>query len=106
MKVNYDRSHLLVITNDPASTKLKDFDIKNNIEEILFGINFDTQLTFESYVSFLCKKASQKLHVLAMMVSYIGLEKKRCLMKAFTFLSLALPVNLDVSQSKIKQPNK
>ena len=50
MKANPDKCHLLVITNDPLSTKLKDFDIKNSIEEKLFRINFDTQLTFESHV--------------------------------------------------------
>ena len=41
-----------------------------------------------------------------MMVNFVGLQKRRCLMKAFTFLNSALAVNLGVSQSKIKQLNR
>ena len=39
MKANHKHCHLLIITNDPVSIKLKGFDIRNITEEILLGIN-------------------------------------------------------------------
>ena len=39
MKAIHKHCHLLIITNDPVSIKLKGFDIRNIAEEILLGIN-------------------------------------------------------------------
>ena len=35
----------------------------------------DTKLFFEHHITFLCKKASQKLHVLAKIAHYMDFEK-------------------------------
>ena len=49
----------------------------------LLGVKFDPKLSFENYVTSLCKKASQKLHALARISHYMGLNKNRNLTKAF-----------------------
>ena len=43
----------------------------------------DNKLSFESHVSSLCKKASQKLHALTRIANYMDLSKRRTLMKTF-----------------------
>ena len=43
----------------------------------------DSVLSFENHVTNLGKKVSQKLHALAGAVSYMNLDKRKCLMKAF-----------------------
>ena len=42
-----------------------------------------TKLSFENHVSYLCKKASQKLHALARIANYMDVSKRKCLMKVF-----------------------
>ena len=55
----------------------------NSTEEKLLGVKIDSQFLFESHVSTLCKKASQKLHTLLKITNYMDLEKRKCLMRAF-----------------------
>ena len=47
------------------------------------GIKIGTKLSFENHVSYLCKKASQKLHALARIANYMDVSKRKCLMKVF-----------------------
>ena len=42
-----------------------------------------TKLSFENHVSYLCKKANQKLHALARIANYMDVSKRKCLMKVF-----------------------
>ena len=83
MKANADKCHLLVGYDESCTAKIEDFSIKNSTEEKLLGVKFDSNLSFESHVTSLCKKASQKLHALARISHYMGLNKSRNLMKAF-----------------------
>ena len=46
-------------------------------------ITLDNKLSFESHVSSICKKASQKLHALTRIANYMDLSKRRTLMKTF-----------------------
>ena len=48
-----------------------------------FSIKFDSFMSSEGHVRSLCKKSSQKLHVLARVVIYMDLRKKKALMKVF-----------------------
>ena len=48
----------------------------------LLGIILDSKLSFEDYINNLCKKASQKLNVLARIAPYMCLEKRKTVMKA------------------------
>ena len=83
MKDNANKCYLLVSSDESCTTKIEDFNIKNSTEEKLFGVRFDSNLSFESHITSLCKKASQKLHALARILHYMDLNKRRNLMKAF-----------------------
>ena len=83
MKANADKFHLFVSSDESCTAKIEDFNIKNSTEEKLLGVKFDSNLSFESHVTSLCKKASQKLHALARISHYMDLNKRRNLMKAF-----------------------
>ena len=83
MKVNADKFHLFVSSNESCTAKIEDFSIKNNTEEKLLGVKFDSNLFFENQVTSFCKKASQKSHALARISHYIDLNKRRNLVKAF-----------------------
>ena len=61
MKANTDRYHLLVNSNENCTAKIEVFNIKNSTEEKLLEVKFDSDLSFENYVTSLCIKASQKL---------------------------------------------
>ena len=82
MKANSDKCHLLVSSDERCTAKIEDFSIKNSTEEKLLGVKFDSDLSFETHITSLCKKASQKLHALARRSHYMYLNKRRNLMKA------------------------
>ena len=58
MKVNADKFHLFVSSDESCTVKIEDFSIKNSTEEKLLGVKFDSNLSFEYHVTSLCKKAS------------------------------------------------
>ena len=67
MKMNDDKSHLLVLGNKDveATVNISGSFMKESDEEKLLGVTIDKKLIFKSHVNSLCKKASQKLHALA-----------------------------------------
>ena len=83
MKANVDKCHLLVSSDESCTAKIEHFSIKNSTKQKLLGVKFDSNLSFESHITFLCKTASQKLHALARISHYMDLNKRRTLMKAF-----------------------
>ena len=48
-----------------------------------FGVYFDNKLNFEYHLGTLCKKASQKLHALARVASFMSFRQKKKIMDAF-----------------------
>ena len=50
---------------------------------MLLGINLDSELKIEDHVNFMCKKPSQKLHVLARVAPFMDSKQRRNIMKAF-----------------------
>ena len=83
MKPNADKCHLLVTTEKSVSMSIDGSNVENKKEQKLLGIKFDSSLSFKGHITSLCKKASQKLHALARIVNYMGLPKRKVLMKAF-----------------------
>ena len=83
LKDNAEKCHLLVTRDTDVTAKILEFDVKNSREERLLGFKIDIKLFFKNHISSLCKKASQKLHALARVASFMGLEKRKSLMKAF-----------------------
>ena len=51
--------------------------IKSGQIEILLIINLDSELKFEDRVSFMCKKANQKLYTLVRIAPFIDLKQRR-----------------------------
>ena len=56
MKANADKCHLLMSSNESCAAKIEDFSIKISNEGKLLGVKFDSNLSFENHVTFLCKK--------------------------------------------------
>ena len=83
MKPNSDKCHLQVTTEKSVSVNIDGSNVANKKEQKLLGIKFDSSLSLEGHITNLCKKASQKLHVLARIVNYMDLPKRKVLMKAF-----------------------
>ena len=70
-------------SDEKCTSKIEDFSIKNSTDEKLLGAKFDSNLSFESHVTSLYKKASEKLHSLARISRYMDLNKRSNLMKSF-----------------------
>ena len=71
-KANPKKSHFLLTSNEQVNLNLEDLIIKTTKSEKLLGIKIDRFLTFKEHVSKLCKKASQKLHAIAHISSYLN----------------------------------
>ena len=76
VKAKANKCHLLVSSDKKCTAKIEDFSVKKSTEEKLLGAKFDSNLSFESHDTFLCKKTSQKLHALARISHYIELNKR------------------------------
>ena len=83
MKANSDKSHLLLSTEEKLNANINGDLISNSKSEKLLGVTIDSKLNFDEHVSRLCNKASQKLSALARISSYMKLDQKRRIMKAF-----------------------
>ena len=85
MKANADKCHLLVTNNaENYSINLGGIKIDNSSKEKLLGILVDNQLKFDRHIkNHLCKKASNKLHVLIRISHFMSNDKLRLLMQAF-----------------------
>ena len=73
MKMNEDKSHLLVFGNkdNEVTVNISGSFIKESDQEKLLGVTLDKTLNFKTHVNNLCKKASQKLHALVRVSSYM-----------------------------------
>ena len=65
MKLNVEKCHLLVGTNNTFKIKIGNFGITNNKIEKLLGVKFDYKLSFDYHISELFKKVSRKIHALS-----------------------------------------
>ena len=83
MKVNTDKSHLLLSGNASLTSNIDNNLIESENEQVLLGVMIDSNLSFEKHINNLCKKASQKLNTLARISGYINLQKRRVIMKSF-----------------------
>ena len=71
MKANADTCHLLITRDTDVTDKIGEIDVKSSRKEKLLGIKIDSTFSFENHASFLCKKASQKLHAFARVLNFI-----------------------------------
>ena len=84
LKPNPDKWHLILskMEND-LFINVEDKKITNSSVENILGVQFDNKLNFNYHLKKLCKKASQKLHALARLSSFMSVKQKRVIMNAF-----------------------
>ena len=78
MEASQGKSHILL-----SNKKISDVVLTSSVEEKLLGITLHSELKFEKHIPDMCNKASQKIHVLSRITSYMSLNKWRLLMKTF-----------------------
>ena len=83
MKVNKDKCHLIVSSNEHVSMKLDNIEIENSYCERLLGIKIDSKLNFKEHLNGITKKASRKINALSRIVPYMNIGKRRLLMNSF-----------------------
>ena len=83
MKANPGKSHILLSNKKTEKVNIDDFVLTSSVAEKLLGITLDYELKFEKHITDICNKASQKIHVLSRITSYMSLNKRRLLIKTF-----------------------
>ena len=82
-KVNTGKSNLLFSGNSSATATIDISYIVSEDEQVLLGITIDSKLTFKNHINNICKKASQKVNVLARIAPYMNIQKRRTIIKSF-----------------------
>ena len=83
MKVNSDKSHLLISGNKETIANIVNNYIESeNLHELL-GIIIDSKVTFENHTNKVWKKAIQKLNSFARISNCIDFNKRKKIMKTF-----------------------
>ena len=83
MKLNTDKCHLLLNSEEPNTLKIGDLHINNSLSEKRLGITFDYILKFNKHIEDICQKPSQKINALARLAPCMGTTKKRIIINAF-----------------------
>ena len=85
LTLNADKCHLLVSGHKYEAMYASVGDAllweENSVK--LLGLIIDSELTFNSYVQMICKKASQKLTAILRLANIISEKKKKVLLKTF-----------------------
>ena len=88
MKVNTDKSHLLLSGNTKLASNIDNKTAESEMKQEPLGITIDSKLSFEEHVNNICKKASQKLNALARISSYMDIQKQRASMKIIYYIAI------------------
>ena len=83
MKKNSDKGHLLRSTSTSSIANINGDVIKNSESEKLQGVMIDYKLNFEEHLTKACDKTSQKLNALARISSYMNINERKRIMRAF-----------------------
>ena len=66
------------------AANLNNFRTENsNHEKLLLRIQFDNKLTFDHYISDMCKTASRKIYPITRVTKYMKLPNRKILINAF-----------------------
>ena len=86
MKLNQDKCHLLVLgyKHENMWAQIGEVKIWESSKQKLLGFLLDRDLSFNEYVSFLCKKAGKKLSVLSKLSNLMSFQQRRLFIKSFT----------------------
>ena len=83
MKAKPGKSHILLSNKKTEKVMINNVVLTSSFEEKLPGITLDSKLKFKTNITGMCNKASQKIHDLSIITSYMSLNKRRLLMKTF-----------------------
>ena len=83
MKDSLGKSHVLLSNKKTEKVKINNVVLTSSVAEKLLGISLHSELKFEKNIIGICNKASQKIHVLSRITSYMSLNKWRLLVKTF-----------------------
>ena len=85
MNLNEGKCNLLTFGTIQSNIKIKigEAIVEESSEEKLLGVIIDKKLSFKSHISSLCKRASQKLHAVARVSTFMDPVKLRLLMNSF-----------------------
>ena len=65
--------------------KASGFNIENSLNEKLLGVKIDNKLAFNPHATQLCCKASQRLHNLARVRTYMDFKQGKIIMNSFIY---------------------
>ena len=82
LKANADKCYLIASSKVPVDNQISDIKVTNESRVKLLGIHIDNRLNFDYHVRQLCKKASKKLHALAIIFKYVETSKRRVLVNS------------------------
>ena len=88
LKINAGKCHLLVSTNNGVSVSVAGYKIDKSDTEKLSGSTFNKKLTFDDHISDISKIAGGQIPVLARVIPYMEIVKKRRLINAFFHLTV------------------
>ena len=83
LKVNPGKSHILLSSKKLEIVSVDGISIAASSHEKLPGVIIDSELKFENHISEICLKVSKKVNAVCRISSFMSLEKRRTLMKAF-----------------------
>ena len=83
LKANPGKSHILLSSKKPEIVSVDGICIAASSREKLLGVIIDSELKFENHITEICLKVSKKINALCRISSFMSLEKRRTLMKAF-----------------------
>ena len=84
MKMNSDKCHLILSSNDEnKKIELNGEVINNKQVHKLLGVDIDYKLKFDTHIETLCKKVGKKLHFLARVIKYMSTNQAQILMSSF-----------------------
>ena len=91
LKTDPGKCHLLLSSKIPTDLSSADASIKAVTKETLLGILTDTELSFYQHVSYICSKASKKLHALRPTATFTSFEKTQNTNKSICPNSITVP---------------
>ena len=84
MKGNAEKCHFILSDNNTGiSIDIDGVSIKNSKEEKLLGVVFDNNLTFNTHIMGLCKKAGSRISTCSRITPYMNILKRRLIMNSF-----------------------
>ena len=84
LKLNTDRCHLLMSTQDQKFLKIGNCDIKNYFSEKLLGITFDCKLKFSSNIVDIWRKVTRKLNALCKILLDMDISRRKIIHSLIT----------------------